>query len=492
MDNELKYRLTLQDYFKKTMLGAVNDTKKLDTGMNKLNSTINKVGVGMATYFGGAAVARFGSAVLDSLKNYEYFSTSIRTLMYGDKAAAKALEGQLVKLAATSPFNLTDVQESSKQLLAYDFAAGSIVQNMKMLGDVSSGVGAPLTDIVYLYGTLKTQGRAYTKDIMQFTSRGIPIIRELAKQFGVTEGEVQKLVEAGKVGFPQVERAFQNMTSSGGQFFNMMNEQSKTVGGQLSNLADTWEQLKVSIGKSQTGIIASTTNWASQFVSKLQMVIENSNKMDEAFSKFGAKNYSWIESFNNTLFAGSTNSTINSLFTGGKGKTEMLQRSLENMYVKPSQGSEMSGFTSKRQLAEFASNYIQAYRDDLQKEKLGFGRKISTDEYQRGLALIKQAQEQIDGNLKLFKAKVNTEAAKEGVVEKALKQATTPKAEKTALGTATEVNGARPQNINIQLERLGDITIQTTNVTESAEKTREVFTKQLLEVLNDANLIASR
>ena len=56
MDNELKYRLTLQDYFKKTMLGAVNDTKKLDTGMNKLNSTINKVGVGMATYFGGAAV----------------------------------------------------------------------------------------------------------------------------------------------------------------------------------------------------------------------------------------------------------------------------------------------------------------------------------------------------------------------------------------------------------------------------------------------------
>jgi len=476
------------------MSGAISDTSKLDSGMNKLNRTINKVGVGMAAYFSVSAIAGAGRAVIDSLKNYEYFSASLRTLMYGDRKAAEALQGQLVDLAKRTPFSLVDVQEGSKQLLAYGFEAGNITKNMEMLGDVSSGVGAPLSDIVYLYGTLKTQGRAYTKDIMQFTSRGIPIIGQLAKQFKVTEAEVQKLVETGKVGFPQIEQAFRDMTSEGGQFFNMMDEQSKTVGGRLSNLGDSWEQLKVSIGKSQTGIIASTTNWANELISKLGAVIEQSNRMDVAFSKSGKDlDYTMMEKFNNWLFMGST-SNVASMFTGGKGKMEMLDRSLQNMYVKGSSKDLTSAYGAKKNLANFASNFIQSYRDDIAKSKLaGFEgtRKISDLEYGRTMALIKQAQEQIDGNIKLLTTPVN-KVSKEAMNSPETPKTAEAKKESKKVGSATEYSGARPQNIIINLDRLGDITLNATNVTEGAEMTKEIFSKQLLEVLNDANLVATR
>lgn len=473
MDKNLNYRLNLKDFFKKTMMGAVSQTKTLDNSMSKLDRTIRGAQNVLTGGLIGTGIVAGISSVVDSLKNYEYFSASLRTLMHGDRQAAKSLEGQLVNLAAKTPFSLVDVQAGSKQLLAYGFAAGNIVKDMKMLGDVSSGVGAPLNDIIYLYGTLKTQGRAYTRDIMQFTSRGIPIIRELAKQFGVSESKIKDLVESGKVGFPEIEKAFKSMTTAGGTFFSMMDEQSKTVGGRLSNLGDAWEQLKVSIGKSQTGIVASTVDFANTFVSKLGFVVEKLNQMDDAFARSGKDlSYSIMERFNNWLFMGSTGGFAN-MFTGGKGRMDMLQRSLESMYVTPSSRNEVEAFRSKKQLAQFASNYIGSYQK----------KEISRLEYDRGMSLIKYAQGMIEGNIKLFASK--TEKANLG----GGKEAT------TGIGSPTEISAGRPQNINIHVEKLGVIEVENMTadgMKEAAQRVKPEWSKELLELLNDANLMARR
>lgn len=472
--NDLEYRLTLKDQFKKTMQGAASETKRLDSAMGKLDGRLSTMGKAIGGYFAFSAIKDFGSQIIDSLKNYESFSASLRTLMYGDKETAKALENQLVTLASKTPFSLVDVQQGTKQLLAYGFQAGQITKTLTKLGDISSGVGAPLTDIVYLYGTLKTQGRAYTKDIMQFTARGIPIIKELAKQFGVTEDKVQGLVEAGKVGFPQIERAFTDMTRQGGQFFGMMSEQSKTVGGQLSNLGDNWEQLKVSIGKSQTGIINNTISWANTLLGKFQQIIDGGNKMDEAFSRFGAKQYSWSENLFNALSFGSTSKNeVEKWFTGGKGEMEMLQRSLESLYVKPSERGQIDALKSQTRLLTLMSNYSKAFA----KKEMG------ADEYKRGLALMEYSLTQVKGNLKL-------QSAKPTITESATSNTLTGNTNKSSIGSSVDVYGNRPQNINITLDRLGDITINGTTITEDAKQVKDIWSKQLLEVLNDANLIA--
>jgi len=176
--------------------------------------------------------------------------------MLGSADKAKNLLSEIVETAKQTPFQLDELVVSSKQLLAYGFAQEDVIKTTTMLGDISAGLNLNLADMAWLYGTTRVQGRLFSKDLYQFTNRGIPLTAELAKQFGVTEGEVQKLVEQGKVGFPEVEKALQSMTGQGGQFNDLMIKQSATLGGLISNLKDSFSILGMEIvGVSATGEI---------------------------------------------------------------------------------------------------------------------------------------------------------------------------------------------------------------------------------------------
>lgn len=194
------------------------------------------------------------------------------TTMLKDGTKAKKLMAELVDFAVITPFNLKDVAQGSKQLLAYGTEANNIRKELEMLGNVASGVSVPLGDLVYLYGTLRSQGRAYAVDIRQFAGRGIPIYKELAQVMNVSVDEINTLVEAGRVGFPEVEKAFQNMTNKGGMFFNLMQEQSKSVTGQISNLQDKIEMKFNDLGKSNDKFINSAIEGASYLVDNYEEV----------------------------------------------------------------------------------------------------------------------------------------------------------------------------------------------------------------------------
>jgi tape measure domain-containing protein len=127
--------------------------------------------------------------------------------MLGSAGQADVLMTQLVKTAATTPFGLKDIGQAAKQLLAYGVAANDVNSTLIRLGDIAAGLSIPINDLAYLYGTTMVQGRLYTQDLNQFLGRGIPLMEELAKQFGVAENQVKQLVEDGKVGFPEVQKA---------------------------------------------------------------------------------------------------------------------------------------------------------------------------------------------------------------------------------------------------------------------------------------------
>jgi tape measure domain-containing protein len=308
MNEEIRYTVTLRDLFSRKIKDAADEAENLNKkvdgaakGLNNLNNSArnlngsfnqfkrygNNILGALGIGFGAAQIVKFGKSTVDALVNYEYFSASLRTLMRGDEQVAKALQTQLVALARETPFSLVEVQDATKQLLAFGFSAGDVTKNIRMLGDVASALKIPFSDIAYIYGTLKTQGRAYTRDIMQFTQRGIPVIKELAKQFNVTEEAVSKMVEEGKVGFKDIEKAFQSMTSSGGMFFNMMQEQAKTTGGQISALGDNWQQLLVNLGQSKTGVISFVITGVNKAVEYQKEKLQAENYLNEAFSEFG-------------------------------------------------------------------------------------------------------------------------------------------------------------------------------------------------------------
>lgn len=186
--------------------------------------------------------------------------------MLGSADKADALMAQLVRTAATTPFDLEGVAQGAKQLLAYGMEAENVNETLTRLGDIAAGLSMPLNDLVYLYGTTMAQGRLYTQDLNQFTGRGIPMIEELAKVFGVAESKVKDLVEAGRVGFPEVQKVIENLTGEGSKFGGLMEEQSKTISGQISNIEDAIASMFNDMGKQSEGVINTTLSGVTYMV----------------------------------------------------------------------------------------------------------------------------------------------------------------------------------------------------------------------------------
>lgn len=188
------------------------------------------------------------------------------TTMLGSAEKANTLMDQLVKTAATTPFDLKSVSEGAKQLLAYGTQADEVNGTLIRLGDIAAGLSIPLNDLVYLYGTTMTQGRMFTQDLRQFQGRGIPIADELAKIFGVTKDKVGELVTAGKVGAAEVQQAIENMTNAGSRFGGLMEAQSHTITGQISNIEDAIDSMFNDIGKANEGVINDALGGVSYLV----------------------------------------------------------------------------------------------------------------------------------------------------------------------------------------------------------------------------------
>ena len=188
------------------------------------------------------------------------------TTMLGSADKANDLMSQLVRTSATTPFDLKSVSEGAKQLLAYGTQADEVNGTLIRLGDIAAGLSIPLNDLVYLYGTTMTQGRMFTQDLRQFQGRGIPIADELAKIFGVTKDKVGELVTAGKVGAAEVQQAIENMTNAGSRFGGLMEAQSHTITGQISNIEDAIDSMFNDIGKANEGVINDALGGVSYLV----------------------------------------------------------------------------------------------------------------------------------------------------------------------------------------------------------------------------------
>ena len=101
---------------------------------------------------------------------------------------------------------------------------------------------------------------------------GIPIIAELSKVVGKSETEIKDMVSAGKIGFTEIQAVIKNMTNEGGLFYNLMAEQSKSLGGQISNLKDNFDQMLNEIGKSSEGIVSGAIKGVSFLVENYETI----------------------------------------------------------------------------------------------------------------------------------------------------------------------------------------------------------------------------
>lgn len=248
---------------------AVAESAKMDDSIQSFAQNGARY---IVSYLVGQGMGTLLQSIVQTRGQFQQLEIAFSTMLRSNSQAKKLMD-ELIVTAAKTPFDLQGIASSAKQMLAYGSTVDTVVDELVMLGNVASGVGAQLGDIAYLYGTLRTQGRAYTVDIRQFAGRGIPIYEELAKVLGVTKDKVSELVTEGKVGFAEVEKAFQNMTNSSGIYYNLMQEQSKSLTGMISNLGDAWDNVLNDFGKSNQNLFAGAIQGATYFVEHMDEVL---------------------------------------------------------------------------------------------------------------------------------------------------------------------------------------------------------------------------
>lgn len=238
---------------------------------NDFDSAFKRAGQLAAGYFSIQAAAGFVSQLVQVRGEFQKLEVGFTTML-GSKEKSNQLMAQMVDTAMKTPFTLQEVAGGAKQLLAYQIAQEDVNKTLIQLGNISAGLGVPLSRLILVYGQVKAKGRLMGDDLRQFTEAGVPIIHELAKQMGIADSEVQKLVSSGKVGFPEVQKVIENMTGKGGMFFDLMAAQSKTVTGQLSNLEDAWSKMLNQIGAGNEGLIYSAIGGVSSLITNYETV----------------------------------------------------------------------------------------------------------------------------------------------------------------------------------------------------------------------------
>ena len=161
--------------------------ERLDRQAQSVKNTASKIA-------GAFAVQQLVQNIIKVRGEFQQLEVSFNTML-GSEEKASELMDQLIRTAATTPFDLQGIANGARQLLAYGENVENVNDDLIRLGNIAAGLNQPLNDLVYLFGTTMTQGRLYTQDYNQFVGRGIPLGRELANVLGVAESKLGIIVD---------------------------------------------------------------------------------------------------------------------------------------------------------------------------------------------------------------------------------------------------------------------------------------------------------
>ena len=229
------------------------DTTGLGRAVSKAKGMLSGLGSAAKNLaIGGAvtgSVAAIGAAFrgVKLAADMEQVAVAMEVMTGSAEKGNRAIEA-LMEFSNSTPLKPDEVVSAGRALIAFGTDADDVVGVLRKVGNVASGIGAPLGEIAEIYGKAQVSGRLFGEDINQLAGRGIPIQKELAKVLGVSTSNIKQLVSDGKIGFPELEKAFSNMSAEGGQYAGMLEKQSKTFSGVFSTLTGKLDDLLRNVG----------------------------------------------------------------------------------------------------------------------------------------------------------------------------------------------------------------------------------------------------
>lgn len=250
---------------------AANASGNLKKSHSKLLNTSDQLQRKFALLFSVSAIQGYMGKLVEVRKEFELQQKTLSVLLQ-NKDEADKLWQQTVNLAVKSPFKVKELVSYTKQLAAYRIETDRLHDTTKRLADVSAGLGVDMQRLILAFGQVKAANYLRGTELRQFTEAGIPMLDELAKMFTelegrmVSAGDVFERISKRMVTFSDVEQVFHRITNAGGVFYNMQEEQSKTLHGMISNLHDSIDLMLNDIGKAHDGVLKDSVNIVRTFV----------------------------------------------------------------------------------------------------------------------------------------------------------------------------------------------------------------------------------
>jgi len=284
-NNTLEYLLKIKDEASKTLEKFGRDldiiSKNGQKGLENLSKSF--LGVGGVMTGVGVATGLVAKDVLKMAGNFEQALVAYQTLTGSMETGTKLFE-DLKTFSKTTPFNFKDIQEYTKRLLAMGSPTDSVIEDLRMLGDVASGVGMEkMPQLILAFGQIRSKGRLMGEELRQLREAGF----NLADGLGVTNAELEQMVARKEISFEDVRNAFVKATGEGGLFFQMMEKQSQTALGKFSNLQDGIDIFKASLGDALLPTMKRLLDVAIPFIEKLGAWAEANPKLIQMIFTLG-------------------------------------------------------------------------------------------------------------------------------------------------------------------------------------------------------------
>lgn len=271
----------------KGLRGIQDDVTRLRGSMAGATQSVGKSGGGglmgalggLKTLGVAVGVGLLAKKVLTLGADMETTRVSFSTFL-GDTEKANKLLTELNTFANITPFDNAEVMKSGQMLLSAGMSADAVGSSLSMIGDIASGVAMPLEDLSQIYMKAMNKGKLQAEELNQMSERGIPIMSELARMTGKSKGELYKLAESGAITSDVVTQAFTNMTSQGGNYFNMMEKKSETGFGKWSTLVGNLQTIGMSIGENIMPVLIKGMNGVIWF---MDLITKNASALGNVF-----------------------------------------------------------------------------------------------------------------------------------------------------------------------------------------------------------------
>ena len=204
---------------------------------------------------GGVGVLKaLGSEIIRVRGEFQAADTAIQTLL-GSKEKADALMSQVREYAKISPLEFSDVTQATQMMLGFNIEAEKVPRYLQAIGDVSMGDTQRFNSLTLAFSQMSAAGKLMGQDLNQMINAGFNPLQIMADKTGKSIATLKDEMSKGAISAEMVQQAFIDATSAGGKFYNMSENASKTINGQLSMMQDAMDSVFNELGQKSEGVI---------------------------------------------------------------------------------------------------------------------------------------------------------------------------------------------------------------------------------------------